>query len=570
MPNKTLNTRIKLKYDTLANWQSNNPVLLAGEVAVVAVNSTPTETVGSVETPQILFKVGDGTSTFNNLKYASGLAADVYSWAKAATKPSYTAIEVGADATGSAASALEDAKEYTDSQIELLSGELETDTDTQYRLRLVGQTLYLDYKDKNTVEFTENGTAISLGSVFTLTTGTTNGTVSFNGTEVPVAGLGSAAYTDSTDYATAAQGTKADSAVQSVTIGSTLLTGSDGDVSITASAARTALELGAAATKGTVDSISDSPSANLPTESAVKNYVDGILSANDAMIFKGTVGADGTITSASAFNSLTGYKIGWTYRVIEAGTYAGYQCEIGDLLIAVADYGSAFSNSDWTVAQTNIDGAVTAQSNLISDYLVSANGSHSVEDSGIKVTEVVTKTEEEYLATGKLVVGVGGSGIRQATTDVTETELSYVEGVTSSIQTQLDGKMAVPTSGIAGNLTEFNGTRGVVDSGIIADNVVTATANLTNSQLVVGNGTKGLQTLANGTAGQVLTAGADGLSWTTLTDNDTKLTTVTANNGLTGSVTNGTTLTIGIDNISTDLLSQGTNTLIFDCGTSSL
>ena len=44
--------------------------------------------------------------------------------------------------------------------------------------------------------------------------GTTNGTISVDGTDVEVHGLGSAAFTDSSDYATAAQGSKADSALQ--------------------------------------------------------------------------------------------------------------------------------------------------------------------------------------------------------------------------------------------------------------------------------------------------------------------------------------------------------------------
>lgn len=51
-----------------------------------------------------------------------------------------------------------------------------------------------------------------------ITSGTTNGTISVDGTEVAVAGLGSAAYTDSTAYATAAQGTLAASALQEADI----------------------------------------------------------------------------------------------------------------------------------------------------------------------------------------------------------------------------------------------------------------------------------------------------------------------------------------------------------------
>ena len=113
----TLSTRIKLKYDTLANWSTANPVLLVGEVAVVAIPTDSESTVGQVTKPAIVFKVGDGTTEFNTLPYASGLAADVYSWAKAATKPSYTAGEVGADAAGTAAGLIGEL-DVTDSAVE--------------------------------------------------------------------------------------------------------------------------------------------------------------------------------------------------------------------------------------------------------------------------------------------------------------------------------------------------------------------------------------------------------------------------------------------------------------------
>ena len=57
-------------------------------------------------------------------------------------------------------------------------------------------------------------------AVQTIETGTTDGTISVDGTEVEVAGLGSAAFTDTDAYATAAQGEKADTAVQTITTGS--------------------------------------------------------------------------------------------------------------------------------------------------------------------------------------------------------------------------------------------------------------------------------------------------------------------------------------------------------------
>ena len=34
MPNKVLNSRLKLKVDTLENWESSEVILLAGEVAL--------------------------------------------------------------------------------------------------------------------------------------------------------------------------------------------------------------------------------------------------------------------------------------------------------------------------------------------------------------------------------------------------------------------------------------------------------------------------------------------------------------------------------------------------------
>ena len=49
MSEKILSTRIKNKIDTSANWDKNNPVLLAGEIIVVKTNDG-----------KIRFKVVDG------------------------------------------------------------------------------------------------------------------------------------------------------------------------------------------------------------------------------------------------------------------------------------------------------------------------------------------------------------------------------------------------------------------------------------------------------------------------------------------------------------------------------
>ena len=84
MAEKILNTRILLKYDTLANWEASTGILRAGEVAIATVpEGSAGKEVGSVVTPQVLVKVGDGKHTFAKLPYITAKAGDVYAWAKA-------------------------------------------------------------------------------------------------------------------------------------------------------------------------------------------------------------------------------------------------------------------------------------------------------------------------------------------------------------------------------------------------------------------------------------------------------------------------------------------------------
>lgn len=105
-----------------------------------------------------------------------------------------------------------------------------------------------------------------------------------------------------------------------------------------------------------------------------KTYVDGILAANDAMLYKGTIGTGGTHEIA-AFNALTTYNAGWTYRVITAGTIRSIVCQIGDLVTVLIDRaGSGNLDSDFTVMQTNIDGAVIGPASVTDGYLALFDG----------------------------------------------------------------------------------------------------------------------------------------------------------------------------------------------------
>ncbi len=137
------------------------------------------------------------------------------------------------------------------------------------------------------------------------------------------------------------------------------------------------------------------------TQSAITKSLNNLLSANDAMIFKGTIGTNGTVTELPKV-----HEVGWTYRVTTAGKYGvgnsnnkdGDNCEIGDLIICIKD-GTTADNGDWTVAQTNIDGAVTGpKSSIINRIAVFSDSSGKViKDSGKTIADLTNHYHTELV-----------------------------------------------------------------------------------------------------------------------------------------------------------------------------
>lgn len=87
---------------------------------------------------------------------------------------------------------------------------------------------------------------------------------------------------------------------------------------------------------------------------AVKSYVDGLIAGlGEGITVPGVVDSSHPLPAD--------YKAGQTFRVAEAGTYAGQKCEVGDLIMVITDHaeGSA-SDADFLVIQSNIDGAITS------------------------------------------------------------------------------------------------------------------------------------------------------------------------------------------------------------------
>ena len=131
-------------------------------------------------------------------------------------------------------------------------------------------------------------------------------------------------------------------------------------------------------TAPTVADATDS-STNIATTAFVAAAINSKLAANNAMQFKGTIGTNGTIQTLPATHAA-----GDTYRVVTAGTYAGQNCEMGDLIICITD-GTTAADGDWTVAQNNIDGALFTGSNYTAGQLLVATNSGAVDTTGYTI-----------------------------------------------------------------------------------------------------------------------------------------------------------------------------------------
>lgn len=304
---------------------------------------------------------------------------------------------------------------------------------------------------------------------------------------------------------------------------------------------------------------------SLPTAEAVKDYVDSLLGSNDAMVFKGTLGTGGTYTSLP-----TTHSAGWTVRVITAGTYSGTVCEVGDLLIATIDRaGSGNLSSDWTVVQTNIDGAVTGPASATDNHVVLFNGSTGklVKSSGTALGNGTLTLATSGIATGSgsfsanqagnssftvtvpgTNLAMGGSGDARTVTSSTGSSVSLplADGVTAGLMSVADkGKL----NGIAVNANNYVHPNHTGDVTSAADGATTIAANAvtadkfrqSTSMSVVGHPTSGgnVQDIQAGSDHQVLRRNGTTLAFGAVALNQSNAVTGTlaVANGGTGAIT---------------------------------
>ena len=174
-------------------------------------------------------------------------------------------------------------------------------------------------------------------------------------------------------------------------------------------------------------------------------------------------GTPGIVDNADNPLPSSGYKAGQTWRVAEDGTYAGVECEAGDLIICVKDYNvETADNTDFMVLQANIDGAVTSSVGSVTDgNVVVFDGitGKIIKDSGVAISNLqdavskshehinktqldsYTKTQEELLSDITLQMDNKIGDLGESTTVV-----EYVDKVVGSggvdIAEQIDDAIA--------------------------------------------------------------------------------------------------------------------------------
>ena len=253
-------------------------------------------------------------------------------------------------------------------------------------------------------------------------------------------------------------------------------------------------DLGTASGKNFTTSVTQG-SNDLVTSGAVWTAIDNLP---EPMIFKGTLGNNGTITSLPTASSS---NEGWTYKVITAGTYAGQSAKVGDLFASNAIEWVYIPSGDETDTDTwrgiNVNGSQLLGNGISSGNVNFKSGTNAqVSGSGNDITIDVDTTFTD-----------ASTRVNIASGDSIKTILGKIKKWFSDLKTvaftgaysDLSGTPTIPTK--TSDLTNDSGYINTVDSTLsdsstnpVQNKVVTS-----NIKAINTNGAKNLlpMTLAN-------------------------------------------------------------------------
>ena len=192
----------------------------------------------------------------------------------------------------------------------------------------------------------------------------------------------------------------------------------------------------------------------IATTAFVTNAISGITGA---MVFKGTIGTGGTAGTALPTSNV---KVGDTYKIITAGTYAGQAAKVGDLFIASATtptWAYVPSGDDTDVTQ------VTAGAGLNTTGPDSSTDGGSITTSGtLNLTKTaVTPGTYQGITVDKYGRVTGASDQGYTTNEGTVTSVGITQGTGVSVSGGPITTSGNITVGLADQLSAAQTTSGV-------------------------------------------------------------------------------------------------------------
>ena len=236
-------------------------------------------------------------------------------------------------------------------------------------------------------------------------------------------------------------------------------------------------------------------------EVALKTYVDGLFAnLEERCAIPSIVDSTNPIPAD--------YKAGESYRVAEAGTYVGVECEVGDLILVVKDYAAeTASDADFMVLQANIDGAVTSTADVttIGEIVVfdSVTG-RVIKGSGVQIASLNDAIAKAHEHSNKEVLDTYNKSQTELLAAAKTEAQALVTAHEDAVNTALDGKADKATTLEGYGITDAY-TKTVIDEKVqtITDNLNTKITAADVDTKIATAKTETLETAASNAAGKL-------------------------------------------------------------------
>ena len=437
-----MSVRIQLRRDTAANWSTNNPILLSGEIGI--------------ETDTLKIKIGTGTYWNSITSYANVVPSDLTELAQDAVN---TALTVGA-------------------------GVLKTYNDASNTI-----TLEVD----NSVVATLTGSQTLINK--SLTTPTIGSFTNSNHSHLNSAGGGTITASAISDFTEASQDAVNSALVAGSGISKTYddlgntitfdntgvlsITGTENKITADHSNGNVTLTLPSALNLGSAHLSSNlTVDGNLTVSGTTTTFSTTNLDISDPIIYIGTSNTGNSIDLGviGHFDNGTYQHTGlvrdatdgrWKlFEGIEAeptttvnfSTWTGATLELGTILADSITVGNV-TNTEFGY----LDGVTSSIQTQINSKAASSDIAELAQDAigGIVGSGILYSDSTPSLTLDSTVVQLRVSGI-------TDTEIGYLDGVTSAIQTQIDAKSPIASPTFTGTVSGI--TKSMVGLGNV-DNV---------------------------------------------------------------------------------------------------